>query len=91
MPFAVFNQREERRLIREAERKKRREKRAKERQKKIERGLIDPDKEPEEPDSEEEPDPDEGKPLFIPETYHINTGFYSRDAHKVWLSLVGDI
>ncbi|XP_063718325.1 cilia- and flagella-associated protein 44-like isoform X2 [Symsagittifera roscoffensis] len=81
--------REERRLIRERERDLRREKRRKDRQKKIDRGLIDPEKEPEEPDSEEEPDPDEGVPLYIPETYHINTGFYSRDGNKFWLSLSG--
>ena len=81
-------QREKRRIIREEERKARREKRRKDRQKKIDRGLIDPEKEPEEPDSEEEPDPEEGVPLFIPETYKINSGFYSMDGTKFWLTMV---
>ncbi len=75
-------------MIRENEQKLRREKRKKERQKKIERGLIDPEKEPEEEDSDGEPDPDEGVPLFIPESYHINSAFYSGDGHKFWLSMV---
>ncbi|XP_075252601.1 cilia- and flagella-associated protein 44-like isoform X3 [Convolutriloba macropyga] len=81
--------REKRRIIREEERKARREKRRKDRQKKIDRGLIDPEKEPEEPDSEEEPDPEEGVPLFIPETYKINSGFYSMDGTKFWLTMSG--